>query len=66
MEVLWRPAIWIHMSIWVPLTIILSLGLMRPVKGALVGLQWALYMHGFDPDAEDDFPLAPSPSERIS
>ncbi|MFN3250771.1 DUF983 domain-containing protein [Roseibium album] len=65
-EVLWRPAIWIHMSIWLPLTIFLSLGLMRPVKGALVGLQWALYMHGFDPDAEDDFPLAPSPSERIS
>ena len=64
-EVLWRPAIWIHMSIWLPLTIILSLALMRPIKGALVGLQWALYMHGFDPDAEDDFPVVPSSSERI-
>lgn len=66
-EVMWRPALWIHMSIWVPLTLFLSLGLMRPIKGALIGLQWALYMHGFDPDAEEDLPTpAPAPSERIS
>jgi hypothetical protein len=25
------------------------------VKGALVGLQWALLMHGFDPNAEEEF-----------
>ena len=24
--------------------------LLPVVKGAIVGLQWALYMHGFDPD----------------
>jgi hypothetical protein len=24
------------------------------VKGALVGLQWALLMHGFDPDAKEE------------
>lgn len=65
-EVMWRPAIWIHMSIWLPLTVLLSLALMRPIKGALVALQWALYMHGFDPEAEDDFPAAPPPSERIT
>ena len=66
-EVLWRPALWIHMSIWIPLTLLLSLGLMRPIKGALVGLQWAIYMHGFDPDAEEDLPPpAPMPSERTS
>jgi len=66
-EVMWRPALWIHMSLWVPLTLILSLGLMRPIKGALVGLQWALYMHGFDPDAEEDLPPpVPAPSERLS
>lgn len=66
-EVMWRPALWIHMSLWVPLTLILSIGLMRPIKGALIGLQWALYMHGFDPDAEEDQPMpVPAPSERIS
>jgi uncharacterized protein (DUF983 family) len=38
---------WLHLSIWVPLTVILALALLQPVKGAIVGLQWALYMHGF-------------------
>lgn len=38
---------WQHLAIWVPLTIISALALLRPVKGAVVGLQWALYMHGF-------------------
>ena len=65
-EVMWRPAIWIHMSIWLPLTILLSFALMRPIKGALVGLQWAIYMHGFDPEAEDEFPVAPPNSDRVS
>lgn len=44
---------WQHLAIWVPLTIALSVGLLRPVKGAVVGLQWALYMHGFG--GEDDY-----------
>jgi uncharacterized protein (DUF983 family) len=34
------------------LTIGLALGLLQPVKGAIVGFQWALYMHGFDPNGE--------------
>lgn len=63
-EVMWRPAIWIHMSIWLPLTVFLALALMRPVKGALVGLQWALYMHGFDPEAEDDMPVVDMPARH--
>jgi uncharacterized protein (DUF983 family) len=36
-----------HLAIWIPLTIILSLALLRPIKGAVVGMQWALRMHGF-------------------
>lgn len=36
-----------HMMMWVPASIIGSLLLLRPVKGAVVGFQWALYMHGF-------------------
>jgi len=38
---------WMHLAIWTPLTVILAIGLLQPVKGAIVGLQWALYMHGF-------------------
>ena len=29
------------------LTIVLSVALLQPVKGAVIGLQWAFYMHGF-------------------
>jgi uncharacterized protein (DUF983 family) len=38
---------WQHLAIWAPLTVAMSLALLRPIKGAVVGLQWALYMHGF-------------------
>ena len=38
---------WQHLAIWIPLTIVSALALLRPIKGAVVGLQWALYMHGF-------------------
>ena len=41
-----------HLMIWVPLTLFLSLSLLRPVKGAVIGLQWALCMHGFGGEEE--------------
>jgi uncharacterized protein (DUF983 family) len=47
---------WQHALIWVPLTIILALVLLQPVKGAVVGLQWALRMHGFDENPSDGIP----------
>jgi len=43
---------WQHLAIWVPVTIVSSLALLRPLKGAVVGLQWALYMHGFGGEAD--------------
>lgn len=46
-EKLWKPAIWVHMVLWLPLTVMLSLALLPMFKGAVVGLQWALRMHGF-------------------
>ncbi len=39
--------LWAHLSIWPLLTVILCLALLQPVKGAVVGLQYALGMHGF-------------------
>ena len=36
------PDLWVHTAIWVPLTIALSLALMRPVKGATIGLMLKL------------------------
>ena len=49
-EGLWP--IWIHMILWPLMTLLLSLALLQPVKGAVVGLQWALRMHGFGGDEE--------------
>lgn len=40
-EVVWQPPYWLHAVIWGPLAIILSLGLLRPAKGLLIGLQYA-------------------------
>ncbi len=38
------PPIWVHVAIWVPLTLALTLLLLRPVKGATVGLMLSLGM----------------------
>jgi uncharacterized protein (DUF983 family) len=53
MEQAYRPSPWLHVAIWLPLTLILSLTMLPRIKGAMVGLQWALRMHGFghEPDA---------------
>jgi uncharacterized protein (DUF983 family) len=53
-EMAYRPALWVHAALWLPLTVILTLVLLPMVKGALVGLQWALRMHGFDPEAGEE------------
>lgn len=53
-EVAFRPPLWVHAAIWVPVTLALCLALLPVVKGAIVGLQWALYMHGFDPNAREE------------
>lgn len=47
MELLTAWSSWQHLALWVPITIMLSILLLQPVKGAVVGLQWALFMHGF-------------------
>jgi uncharacterized protein (DUF983 family) len=57
-EKLWHPDLWIHFAAWLPLTLLLTLWLLPIMKGATVGLQWALHMHGFAADA-DRTPVAP-------
>lgn len=42
-----QPPEWVHMVLWLPLTVLLSLWLLPQIKGALIGLQWARRMHGF-------------------
>jgi uncharacterized protein (DUF983 family) len=41
------PPTWVQLAIWLPAAFVMSLALLPRVKGLLVGLQWALRMHGF-------------------
>jgi uncharacterized protein (DUF983 family) len=39
-EFAFSPPIWLHLVMWSTLSIVLSLALVRPLKGVLVGLQY--------------------------
>lgn len=47
-EIHFAPDYWVHMAIWLPLTLGLALGLLPLVKGAIIALQWHIGMHGFE------------------
>jgi uncharacterized protein (DUF983 family) len=46
-EVRYGPPVWLHLLLWLPLTVILTLALMRPLKSLLIALQYK--------DRRDDF-----------
>jgi len=52
----YAPPVALQLSIYLPTVLILSLALLQPVKGAVVGLQWALRMHGFDDNPPEGIP----------
>lgn len=47
LEDLFAPPMWVHFATTIPLTVILCLVMLQPVKGAIVALQWRIGMHGF-------------------
>jgi uncharacterized protein (DUF983 family) len=47
-ETAFAPPYWVHAVIWTPVTLILAIALLQPIKGAIIGWQWAFRMHGFD------------------
>ena len=53
-EMLWPLSNSAHLAIWIPFALLASVALLQPVKGAVIGLQWALRMHGFS--GHDDGP----------
>jgi uncharacterized protein (DUF983 family) len=55
-ETNYSPPVALQLSIYLPLTLFGSLALLQPVKGAVVSLQWALRMHGFDDAPADGIP----------
>lgn len=48
------PPLWLHLAVFLPLTVVLCLWLLPIFKGATIGLQWANYMHGFDTGKKAD------------
>ena len=66
MEKYYPLPLWIEFAISLPLLVILSLWLLPRVKGALIGYQWALRMHGFGKlqfEGADLPPAEPKPSQ---
>ena len=55
----YAPPYWLHLVLWLPLTLGMAIGLLTPVKGAVVGLQWAFRMHGFGGNADDGLAIVP-------
>jgi len=51
---------WQHLMIWIPVTVILTLLLLPPLKGGVIGLQWALRMHGFGGESEEPMLAEPA------
>ena len=39
-EFTWSPPYWVHAALWGPLTLIMTLGLLRPLKGWLIAQQY--------------------------
>lgn len=53
-ETNFAPPVMLQLALYLPLTLATSLVLLQPVKGAVVGLQWAFRMHGFDENDQDE------------
>lgn len=39
-ETHYAPPVWVHMMLWLPLLTILSVGLLRPIKGAFLAMAY--------------------------
>ena len=52
LEMTLAPEPMVMMAIFVPMALLLGVAFLRPVKGAIVSLQWALRMHGFGGDED--------------
>lgn len=39
-ELVYEPPLWVHLAVFLPLTALVCLGLLRPLKGVLIALQY--------------------------
>lgn len=40
-ELSWAPPFWLHALLWTPLILLVTLGLLRPLKATMIALQYA-------------------------
>jgi uncharacterized protein (DUF983 family) len=59
LELHWTVEPWVYLVTMVPAAVILPLIMLPSIKGAIVGLQWANRMHGFDPAHRQPDPAVP-------
>ncbi len=52
-EMRYAPPLWLHFLLWLPLTLALTLALMRPLKGWLVGAQFKHRPRDFEAEHAD-------------
>jgi uncharacterized protein (DUF983 family) len=48
MEIHFAPPCRMDVALWLPMTLILTIGLLQPTKGAIAALQWSMGMRGFE------------------
>jgi uncharacterized protein (DUF983 family) len=53
-EMGYAPSLAFQLAIYLPITVLASIALLQPVKGAVVALQWSLKMHGFGANPPDE------------
>lgn len=54
LEMMWHISPINYLAVLVPLAIIMPLAMLPILKGGVIGLQWALRMHGFGETSETD------------
>jgi uncharacterized protein (DUF983 family) len=47
METAFEPAIWVHLVVWIPVISIMSVVLLRPFKGILIGMHYKNLRHKY-------------------
>jgi uncharacterized protein (DUF983 family) len=66
-ETAFAPPYWVQWLLWLPTTLGLALGLIQPVKGTVVAMQWYLGMHGFEAAKNArPLPVSAKASYRVS
>lgn len=64
MEMVWKIAPSTYLLWMVPLAVLLPMAMLPSTKGAVVGLQWAQRMHGFDRSTRPADPALPENEEQ--